>query len=95
MPVWKARDSLSLMIDKKEKSMLSLRVFGKDVTGENTGTKKDTLAAEAAQMKVDEAQDEEEEGNGKMVKEVGDVPMGEALGVAHAEEAGMKAEMKE
>ncbi|WVO13356.1 hypothetical protein L204_100971 [Cryptococcus depauperatus] len=31
LPVWKAKMSLSLMIDKREKSILSLRTFGKDI----------------------------------------------------------------
>ncbi|WWC59399.1 uncharacterized protein I303_101954 [Kwoniella dejecticola CBS 10117] len=31
LPVWKAKMSLSLMIDKREKSILSLRTFGEDI----------------------------------------------------------------
>lgn len=31
LPIWKAKASLSLLIDKKEKSMLSLRTFGEDI----------------------------------------------------------------
>lgn len=31
LPVWKAKTSASLLVDKREKSMLSLRVFGADI----------------------------------------------------------------
>ncbi|KAI0342424.1 S-adenosyl-L-methionine-dependent methyltransferase [Trametopsis cervina] len=42
LPIWKSNVSITLMIEKKAKSALSLRVFGKDVT---------TAAREAAQKK--------------------------------------------
>jgi len=32
LPIWKSTSSISLMIDKKAKSALSLRVFGEDIT---------------------------------------------------------------
>jgi multisite-specific tRNA:(cytosine-C5)-methyltransferase len=32
VPIWKSPSSLSLMLDKKAKSALSLRVFGEDIT---------------------------------------------------------------
>ncbi|CAL1709673.1 unnamed protein product [Somion occarium] len=44
LPLWKSNASLTLMIEKKAKSALSLRVFGEDVT---------TVAREAAQQKRD------------------------------------------
>ncbi|KAK4686597.1 hypothetical protein P7C73_g3530, partial [Tremellales sp. Uapishka_1] len=31
LPVWKAKTSMSLLIDKREKSMLSLRTYGEDI----------------------------------------------------------------
>jgi multisite-specific tRNA:(cytosine-C5)-methyltransferase len=41
LPIWKSTSSVSLMIDKKAKSALSLRVFNEDVTvaGRQAGTK--------------------------------------------------------
>jgi len=42
LPIWKSNVSVTLMIDKKAKSALSLRLFGEDVT---------TAAREAAQQK--------------------------------------------
>jgi multisite-specific tRNA:(cytosine-C5)-methyltransferase len=51
MPVWKAKQSMSLLIDKREKSVLSNRVFGRDicnpvpfVKGSNAGTEASSTA---------------------------------------------------
>ncbi|KAI0826143.1 cytosine-5--methyltransferase [Irpex lacteus] len=44
LPIWKSNVSITLMIEKKAKSALSLRVFGEDIT---------TAAREAAQKKRD------------------------------------------
>ncbi|KAJ9113207.1 hypothetical protein QFC22_006046 [Naganishia vaughanmartiniae] len=46
LPLWRAKDSLSLLIDKKEKSMLSLRTFGEDITSKNADIRR--LATEAS-----------------------------------------------
>ncbi|KAJ3551352.1 hypothetical protein NM688_g4752 [Phlebia brevispora] len=46
LPIWKSNVSITLMLEKKAKSALSLRVFGEDVT---------TAAREAAQKKKEEA----------------------------------------
>ncbi|EKM56700.1 uncharacterized protein PHACADRAFT_172372 [Phanerochaete carnosa HHB-10118-sp] len=45
LPIWKSNVSVTLMIEKKAKSALSLRVFGEDIT---------TAAREAAQKRRDE-----------------------------------------
>ncbi|GJE86312.1 RsmB/NOP family class I SAM-dependent RNA methyltransferase [Phanerochaete sordida] len=45
LPVWKSNVSVTLMIEKKAKSALSLRVFGEDIT---------TAAREAAQQRRDQ-----------------------------------------
>ncbi|KAH9990974.1 S-adenosyl-L-methionine-dependent methyltransferase [Russula compacta] len=42
LPIWKSTSSVSLMVDKKAKSAMSLRVFGEDITvaGREAGTAK-------------------------------------------------------
>jgi len=50
LPIWKSNVSITLMIEKKAKSALSLRVFGEDITTaarEATQKKQDALAASA------------------------------------------------
>lgn len=47
LPIWRAKSSLSLLIDKKEKSMLSLRTFGEDIC-KSMPTKHEKAQAEAA-----------------------------------------------
>ncbi|ORX34458.1 S-adenosyl-L-methionine-dependent methyltransferase [Kockovaella imperatae] len=69
MPVWKANTSMALLIDKKEKSMLSLRTFGEDIcTFAPLKDNKDEDAADeeaaeegAADQAVEEAEGEEGE----------------------------------
>ncbi|KAI9458864.1 S-adenosyl-L-methionine-dependent methyltransferase [Lactarius psammicola] len=57
LPLWKSPSSLSLMIDKKAKSALSLRVFGEDIT---------VAGRQAAATVADAA---EKQGTTKKVKE--------------------------
>ena len=66
LPIWKAKTSLSLLIDKKEKSTLSLRVFGEDIC-RTVPTKKDRERADAD---ADAAGQVVEEGEGEQVEAV-------------------------
>ncbi|TFK49467.1 S-adenosyl-L-methionine-dependent methyltransferase [Heliocybe sulcata] len=62
LPIWKSSVSLSLMIDKKAKSALSLRVFGQDVTtagreaasNQKVKTISNSAGAEAKEAEADE-----------------------------------------
>ncbi|KAJ8489873.1 hypothetical protein ONZ51_g2668 [Trametes cubensis] len=47
LPIWKSNVSLTLMLDKRAKSALSLRIFGEDIT---------TMAREAAAKKMQQKQ---------------------------------------
>lgn len=65
LPVWKAKTSMSLLIDKREKSMLSLRTFGEDIVKapENRDAKLGKQATEVPQEEtpvIEGEQDEEE-----------------------------------
>lgn len=62
LPIWKAKTSLSLLIDKKEKSTLSLRVFGEDIC-RTVPTKKDR------EREAKEGGHAGEEGQGKEAEE--------------------------
>ncbi|BEJ02785.1 hypothetical protein CcaverHIS631_0705800 [Cutaneotrichosporon cavernicola] len=48
MPVWKARQSMSLLIDKREKSVLSNRVFGRDICNPVPFIKGSNVSTEAS-----------------------------------------------
>jgi len=52
LPIWKSTSSVSLMVDKKAKSALSLRVFGEDVTvaGRQASTKKNEKSKQDEDM---------------------------------------------
>ncbi|KAI0672424.1 cytosine-5--methyltransferase [Trametes maxima] len=57
LPIWKSNVSLTLMLDKRAKSALSLRVFGEDITTiarEASAKKKQREQAAAAEMSVEE-----------------------------------------
>ncbi|OCF37458.1 multisite-specific tRNA:(cytosine-C5)-methyltransferase [Kwoniella heveanensis CBS 569] len=71
LPVWKAKMSLSLMIDKREKSILSLRTFGEDICKPPPSQAKPKLTGGAAT---------EAEGQGE--GEVAEVPETEGEGLA-------------
>ncbi|KAJ7639456.1 S-adenosyl-L-methionine-dependent methyltransferase [Roridomyces roridus] len=61
LPLWKSNISLTLMIDKKARSALSMRVFGKDITTpakERPQTQ--TPGAEAVVVSVDELEEQAE-----------------------------------
>jgi len=67
-PLWKSKTSASLMVEKKEKSALSLRVYGKDVTPhappekQNRVLKREAeLAARAEGVQVIEGEDVDED----------------------------------
>nr|XP_019005307.1 multisite-specific tRNA:(cytosine-C5)-methyltransferase [Kwoniella mangroviensis CBS 8507]OCF68768.1 multisite-specific tRNA:(cytosine-C5)-methyltransferase [Kwoniella mangroviensis CBS 8507] len=53
LPVWKAKMSLSLMIDKREKSILSLRTFGEDICKPPPPQKDFSKKAEEADTKTE------------------------------------------
>ncbi|KAF7291909.1 tRNA (Cytosine-5-)-methyltransferase [Mycena indigotica] len=57
LPIWKSNASLTLMIDKKAKSALSMRVFNKDITT----PAKQTLAKDAVVVQAETVEQEEEE----------------------------------
>lgn len=60
--MWKAKSSMSLLIDKREKSMLSLRTFGADIVIPPT-SKEGKLNRDAAGEEVKEeavVEDDEE-----------------------------------
>ncbi|KAJ7749258.1 cytosine-5--methyltransferase [Mycena maculata] len=83
LPIWKSNVSLTLMIDKKAKSALSMRVFGKDIT---------TPAKEKPLVLIDREDGDGEVGEGTeaervvvsvddveaLADEVDDVPVGDA-----------------
>ncbi len=79
LPIWRAKSSLSLLIDKKEKSMLSLRTFGEDIC--RTVPTKNELAK--AEREAEEAQVEKEVRSGEVEYEEEMV----AAGVGQAEQA--------
>jgi len=58
LPVWKAKSSMSLLVDKREKSIMSLRVFGEDLSPTGPFVKKGEQVGEteeaAAEDKVEE-----------------------------------------
>ncbi|KAJ6571942.1 cytosine-5--methyltransferase [Mycena capillaripes] len=57
LPIWKSNVSLTLMIDKKAKSALSMRVFGKDITSpvKERETPRVISAEDVEEGEVDEA----------------------------------------
>ncbi|KAJ7652218.1 S-adenosyl-L-methionine-dependent methyltransferase [Mycena rosella] len=57
LPIWKSNVSLTLMIDKKAKSALSMRVFGKDIT---SPVKEKPLVVSADDVELDEDAGEED-----------------------------------
>ncbi|KAI0643844.1 cytosine-5--methyltransferase [Trametes meyenii] len=62
LPIWKSNVSLTLMLDKRAKSALSLRVFGEDITTiarEASAKKKQREQAAAAEVSVEEKDDHE------------------------------------
>ncbi|KAJ9107995.1 hypothetical protein QFC20_003681 [Naganishia adeliensis] len=75
LPIWRAKDSLSLLIDKKEKSMLSLRTFGQDITSKTADIQR--LAGEQTSESTPKPDETE------------DVVTGVAPAVGVAEEAGI------
>ncbi|KAF8920793.1 cytosine-5--methyltransferase [Mucidula mucida] len=54
LPIWKSNVSVSLMIDKKAKSALSLRIFGEDIT--TAGREKSAAAAVKQESKDKDGQ---------------------------------------
>ncbi|OAX37510.1 S-adenosyl-L-methionine-dependent methyltransferase [Rhizopogon vinicolor AM-OR11-026] len=58
LPLWKSNVSVTLMIDKKAKSALSLRLFGEDITTAARGGKMVVQASPLAQNTGDVAMDE-------------------------------------
>ncbi|KAJ7669218.1 S-adenosyl-L-methionine-dependent methyltransferase [Mycena polygramma] len=54
LPIWKSNVSLTLMIDKKAKSALSMRVFGTDITSPVKERQKQVVAAEDVEEAVEE-----------------------------------------
>lgn len=48
LPLWKSNVSITLMIDKKAKSALSLRLFGEDITTAGKETAKEQQAKAAS-----------------------------------------------
>ncbi|KAF7335998.1 S-adenosyl-L-methionine-dependent methyltransferase [Mycena sanguinolenta] len=69
LPLWKSTSSITLMIDKKAKSALSMRVFGKDIT--SPVKEKEPRGAEDA-----EGEGGEEEDAGPVVVSLEDVEEG-------------------
>ncbi|OWT39580.1 multisite-specific tRNA:(cytosine-C5)-methyltransferase [Cryptococcus neoformans Bt1] len=73
LPIWKAKMSLSLMIDKREKSTLSLRTFGEDICKpppiqpdqKTASTSTDPTSAEKEAHKMEELVAGDAEGEGK------------------------------
>ena len=103
LPIWKAKTSLGLLIDKREKSTLSLRVFGEDIC-QTVPTKKDQERAGPGQKggKAEQEQEQEEqeevqeavEEEGTEDKQAGEMEVDEeeglnapAVAVGQAEEA--------
>ncbi|PBK71008.1 S-adenosyl-L-methionine-dependent methyltransferase [Armillaria solidipes] len=56
LPVWKSNVSISLMIDKKAKSALSLRIFGADITTAGREATSAKVLKEDTATKAEEAQ---------------------------------------
>ncbi|KAK0438348.1 S-adenosyl-L-methionine-dependent methyltransferase [Desarmillaria tabescens] len=56
LPVWKSNVSISLMIDKKAKSALSLRIFGADITTAGREASSAKVSKEDTATKVEETQ---------------------------------------
>ncbi|ORY27062.1 S-adenosyl-L-methionine-dependent methyltransferase [Naematelia encephala] len=61
LPVWKAKTSLSLLIDKREKVMLSERVFGVDLTPVPQATLKEKAQGKEVEVSEEVKADLEEE----------------------------------
>ncbi|KAJ7054488.1 S-adenosyl-L-methionine-dependent methyltransferase [Mycena amicta] len=51
LPIWKSNASLTLMVDKKAKSALSMRVFGKDITTPAKAKEQLVVTAEDVEQK--------------------------------------------
>ncbi|QRV81856.1 hypothetical protein RhiJN_09871 [Ceratobasidium sp. AG-Ba] len=62
VPIWKSATSVSLMLDKKAKSALSLRLWGEDITP--VSAKKNTAPAKPPAQSVDEGDHGSEEALG-------------------------------
>ncbi|ODN90270.1 multisite-specific tRNA:(cytosine-C5)-methyltransferase [Cryptococcus wingfieldii CBS 7118] len=80
LPIWKAKISMSLMIDKREKSILSLRTFGQDICKPPP-----VYPAPAASTSTDNATATDAAAV-EEVKEGGDVQVAGAVGIALAAE---------
>ncbi|KAK7059594.1 S-adenosyl-L-methionine-dependent methyltransferase [Favolaschia claudopus] len=58
LPIWKSNASITLMIDKKAKSALSMRVFGKDITTPAEKREKDVKVEDDAMViKVEDVEE--------------------------------------
>nr|GAT49463.1 tRNA (cytosine-5-)-methyltransferase [Mycena chlorophos] len=76
LPIWKNNTSLTLMIDKKAKSALSMRVFGKDITAHKAPPVGKAAAAEEAKTAtVLVAEDMEQQEEGRDADTLDDVEM--------------------
>ncbi|KAG6379756.1 S-adenosyl-L-methionine-dependent methyltransferase [Boletus reticuloceps] len=75
LPLWKSNVSITLMVDKKVKSALSLRLFGEDVTiAAREASKKKLLAGTSAATQHDAAEpgSEHEDEDGEVEKDEND-----------------------
>lgn len=65
LPIWKSNVSLTLMMDKKAKSALSLRLFGADITtaGRDAAQQKKSAAAALDSTMSVSSRDEEADMN--------------------------------
>lgn len=87
LPFWKSKVSVNLMVEKVEKSALSLRLYGEDITPHAPNTKaRDERRAEATAKAAAEAK--AVAGEGVEAKEEGAAVVEEAV-QAEAGEAGV------